>query len=332
MYASTQQVCAGWLRAALIAAAGFAFLTEPAVATLLNYNEAVSGDLPEDPPYPVLPLGVGVNTVTGTSDFDAPSPGSISADFDDFEFTVPVGTQLVSFGFTSDVTSVSGSPTWMRIETFIDTGDGSTALACEENWVINEPAFSSACLVPPSAPNGTFATAMPLEAGTYLLAMGQFAASNYSVTDFSYTWTLTVDPIPEPSTWAMMLLGFAGLGFVGYRTRKAVSNRRLIAGNRDVGWAAAEAAFLFHMQATIDDDRGLDHSGSLPGHPGDAAGPRRFSAPAARRRGGYRNVSRSRLCRRPPTRPLPRPCLGASALSRSARRTATISSGSTRRW
>jgi len=23
--------------------------------------------------------------------------------------------------------------------------------------------------------------------------------------------------IPEPSTWAMMLLGFAGVGFVGYR-------------------------------------------------------------------------------------------------------------------
>jgi hypothetical protein len=28
--------------------------------------------------------------------------------------------------------------------------------------------------------------------------------------------------VPEPSTWAMMLLGFAGLGFAGYRrSRKA---------------------------------------------------------------------------------------------------------------
>jgi PEP-CTERM motif len=35
------------------------------------------------------------------------------------------------------------------------------------------------------------------------------------------TFTAT---IPEPSTWAMMLLGFAGLGFAGYRrSRKAVS-------------------------------------------------------------------------------------------------------------
>jgi hypothetical protein len=30
------------------------------------------------------------------------------------------------------------------------------------------------------------------------------------------TYTL----IPEPSTWAMMLLGFAGLGFVGYRASR----------------------------------------------------------------------------------------------------------------
>ena len=29
------------------------------------------------------------------------------------------------------------------------------------------------------------------------------------------TWTSTV--VPEPSTWLMMLLGFAGLGFMGYR-------------------------------------------------------------------------------------------------------------------
>ncbi len=29
------------------------------------------------------------------------------------------------------------------------------------------------------------------------------------------TWTVTA--VPEPSTWAMLLLGFAGLGFAGYR-------------------------------------------------------------------------------------------------------------------
>jgi PEP-CTERM motif len=31
---------------------------------------------------------------------------------------------------------------------------------------------------------------------------------------------ITFTAVPEPSTWAMMLLGFAGLGFAGYRQRR----------------------------------------------------------------------------------------------------------------
>jgi hypothetical protein len=39
---------------------------------------------------------------------------------------------------------------------------------------------------------------------------------------FNAAFSLTGTVVPEPSTWAMMLLGFAGLGFLGYRqTRKA---------------------------------------------------------------------------------------------------------------
>ena len=33
-------------------------------------------------------------------------------------------------------------------------------------------------------------------------------------------WTATVSPaVPEPSTWAMMVLGFAGVGFMAYRRK-----------------------------------------------------------------------------------------------------------------
>jgi hypothetical protein len=43
-------------------------------------------------------------------------------------------------------------------------------------------------------------------------------------TDLNQTVTLTfangAGAIPEPSTWAMMLVGFAGLGFAGYRTSR----------------------------------------------------------------------------------------------------------------
>jgi PEP-CTERM motif len=31
------------------------------------------------------------------------------------------------------------------------------------------------------------------------------------------TLSVTVTQVPEPSTWAMMLAGFAGLGFLAYR-------------------------------------------------------------------------------------------------------------------
>ncbi len=35
--------------------------------------------------------------------------------------------------------------------------------------------------------------------------------------------TTTVGGVPEPSTWVMMILGFAGLGFAGYRKSKRTS-------------------------------------------------------------------------------------------------------------
>ena len=36
-------------------------------------------------------------------------------------------------------------------------------------------------------------------------------------------FTLEISAVPEPSTWAMMLVGFAGLGFLGYRQRQKLA-------------------------------------------------------------------------------------------------------------
>jgi hypothetical protein len=38
----------------------------------------------------------------------------------------------------------------------------------------------------------------------------------------TYTFTPAVPTIPEPSTWAMMLMGFAGLGYAAFRRKVAV--------------------------------------------------------------------------------------------------------------
>jgi hypothetical protein len=45
------------------------------------------------------------------------------------------------------------------------------------------------------------------------------ASTNYSY-EVAYSITVATVAAPEPSTWTMMGLGFAGLGFAGYRARR----------------------------------------------------------------------------------------------------------------
>jgi PEP-CTERM motif len=60
-------------------------------------------------------------------------------------------------------------------------------------------------------PVGTFAVGTTVDLGS------KFALNATNTLSFDFTYLV----VPEPSTWAMLLLGFAGLGFVGYRrTRK----------------------------------------------------------------------------------------------------------------
>jgi hypothetical protein len=47
---------------------------------------------------------------------------------------------------------------------------------------------------------------------TVNLAGDQFSAGSVGLVDVQFA-----PPVPEPSTWAMMILGFAGIGFMAYR-------------------------------------------------------------------------------------------------------------------
>jgi hypothetical protein len=72
-----------------------------------------------------------------------------------------------------------------------------------------------------SATAGQIAASIP--AGTYVAFEDLPAASS----DFNYfddTFVFTnVSTVPEPATWAMMLLGFVGLGFAFRQSRRKVS-------------------------------------------------------------------------------------------------------------
>jgi hypothetical protein len=60
--------------------------------------------------------------------------------------------------------------------------------------------------------------------GYNLYYYGGYVVGTAGETQSYVSFSVTPVPVPEPSTWAMMILGFAGLGFAGYRrSRKAAA-------------------------------------------------------------------------------------------------------------
>jgi hypothetical protein len=69
-----------------------------------------------------------------------------------------------------------------------------------------------------------FGTSKGTLAGLYANGFCDTLQRCNQITGFLYNvpaqWTVTqIAAVPEPSTWAMMILGFAGIGFVAYRRR-----------------------------------------------------------------------------------------------------------------
>lgn len=65
--------------------------------------------------------------------------------------------------------------------------------------------------------------AVQATSGRFLACAQTWAAADDSQENWNagYTFRFTnVTPVPEPSTWAMMLIGFAGLGYAGHRASR----------------------------------------------------------------------------------------------------------------
>lgn len=81
-----------------------------------------------------------------------------------------------------------------------------------------------------------FATGAITNASTVTFGTFTYAANGLYSYVFSYGGTVngnpavdsvtgTITAVPEPATWAMMILGFIGVGFVAYRRRSGTSVR-----------------------------------------------------------------------------------------------------------
>ena len=84
--------------------------------------------------------------------------------------------------------------------------------------------------------NHAYATAFTgdvsgIPAGTYVGFEDRGTGGDYDYNDDQFVFNNVASPAvassaPEASTWAMMLIGFAGLGFAGWRVRRKTSSAR----------------------------------------------------------------------------------------------------------
>jgi hypothetical protein len=112
--------------------------------------------------------------------------------------TLPAGP-----GFTVDTYTAAGA----NCGTCFASGVGviSSLNPQDNNFLISGPS-NYFYIIP--WPNGSMAIATQFMGpqGYFDYYNGQFEASN-----------LSISAVPEPSTWAMLILGFAGIGFMAYR-------------------------------------------------------------------------------------------------------------------
>jgi hypothetical protein len=154
--------------------------------------------------------GVSASAAVLTYRYDPNTSFSLSNDSDGFltgDFTI--NTASGAFSATADAAITSGPAAGVYAPLDINA-DGlhyeSEAGFVNVSFTANldnrpaSPALEEVDWSPPPSSDG-FANSLTVAGGATLIQ--------------------SEPPIPEPSTWAMMLLGFGGLGFLGYRqTRK----------------------------------------------------------------------------------------------------------------
>jgi hypothetical protein len=160
----------------------------------------------------------------------------------------PTSASTFQFSFSSGVNDTSLTPVTGTVTGLIfglsDNGNGQIPTSIEitsspyglvGDTLFNYPGSTAGFNVVGGQISGANGVTFELNSDTYL-AFNDSLGRNY-LTDYSNNTIVTnqggfdgvtyseVPAVPEPSTWAMMLLGFAGLGSMAYRrwSRAALS-------------------------------------------------------------------------------------------------------------
>jgi hypothetical protein len=215
--------------------------TDPATAWEAGAKkiEVIVGDAPShDTAHPIAAGGVSVGSVATTLvengvTLIALNANEITGDsgldnYGQFDSTtgllsMGVGGSLTNFTNAADITADIVAAVGAAFSTYSDVSLGLVGAA---------PSDCSVSL--PSAITGSFSRSSSMSfslgdvgvtgthAGTCSFTVGLFADGALLATE-SDTVTVTGTATPEPSTWAMMIIGFAAFGYMGYRKRAKVT-------------------------------------------------------------------------------------------------------------
>ncbi len=153
--------------------------------------------------------------------------GSGTIDLTDLAFNQTV---VVSAGIIPDEPAISTGPTTPEtlifytgytgptsfgtgLPTSASNGSGDLVDLASDSLGVPLSYVSGSFLLDSSTYNNQTFSTLGVTPGTYKWTWGSGAHAD------TFTLVIGAAAIPEPSTWAMMLLGFAGVGFATYRRR-----------------------------------------------------------------------------------------------------------------
>jgi PEP-CTERM motif len=223
--------------AGLVAAGAIAGLSVPAPAATISIGTALNG-----------------GAITLRASGATPGPASFSGPVGGYNINVVDGTDLTAASLNSNAQDATTAGTSDVLDIFVSVSGitglsglktaltGLTVNFLTAGWTVTESTFEDNT-------NTVFGMANSLTTHTFTLGPDTFSgfASVTVTTPFSVTELYEISSnglrgaandtidlsavVPEPSTWAMLGIGFAGLGFVGYRKARARSTNpdRLIA-------------------------------------------------------------------------------------------------------
>jgi PEP-CTERM motif len=117
----------------------------------------------------------------------------------------------------------------------------SVTLPADNVLGVTSPSEANGCCANLWTQDGFYITLDDLSVGTHVLHF-EGEGSSLAGGSFSQDVMVTLVVVPEPSTWAMMSIGFAGLGFAAYRKRRTQRPPVAVPPRTTPGWIAKTAS------------------------------------------------------------------------------------------